>query len=97
MGPDPPAPFWHATVRFAAYNRQALAQLCRYIIRPAVANEPVQANAAGQVVLMLKTPWSDGTTRQFRLSTRVLVVVDNAPVTPRLLPSRRRIATQRLR
>ena len=30
--------------------------------RPALANERVQTNAAGQVVLKLKTPWRDGTT-----------------------------------
>ena len=28
-----------------------------------MANERIQTNAAGQVVLMLKTPWRDGTTR----------------------------------
>ena len=37
-------------------------QLCRYITRPALANERVQCNSAGQVVLKLKTPWHDGTT-----------------------------------
>ena len=36
--------------------------LCRYITRPALANEGVQCNAAGQVVLKLKTPWRDGVT-----------------------------------
>ena len=30
--------------------------------RPALANERVQTNAAGQVVLKLKTPWRDGST-----------------------------------
>jgi hypothetical protein len=35
---------------------------CRYITRPALASERVQCNAAGQVVLKLKTPWRDGTT-----------------------------------
>jgi len=51
-----------AAVRGAADDRKALAQLCRYITRPALANERVQCNAAGQVVLELKTPWRDGTT-----------------------------------
>jgi len=41
----------HAAVRCGADNRQALEQLCRYITRPALANERVQTNAAGQVVL----------------------------------------------
>ena len=51
-----------AAVRCGAGDRQALEQLCRYITRPALANERVQTNAAGQVVLKLKTPWRDGTT-----------------------------------
>ncbi|NDH53127.1 MAG: hypothetical protein EBY24_14290, partial [Betaproteobacteria bacterium] len=52
----------HAAVRCAADDRQALEQLCRYITRPALANDRVQCNAAGQVVLKLKTAWRDGTT-----------------------------------
>ena len=52
----------HAAVRCAADDRQALEQLCRTITRPALANERVQTNTAGQVVLKLKTPWRDGTT-----------------------------------
>lgn len=46
----------------AAEDRDALEQLCRYITRPALANERVQINAAGQVVLKLKTAWRDGNT-----------------------------------
>ena len=52
----------HAAVRCAADERQALEQLCRYMTRPALANVRVQTNAAGQVVLKLKTAWRDGTT-----------------------------------
>jgi hypothetical protein len=52
----------HASVRCGADDRQALEQLCRYIRRPALANERVQTNAARQVELRLKTPWRDGTT-----------------------------------
>lgn len=52
----------HAAVRFAADDRQALEQLRRHITRPALANDRLQTNAAGQVVLKLKTPWLDGTT-----------------------------------
>jgi Putative transposase len=37
----------HAAVRCGADDRQALEQLCRYITRPALANERVQCNAAG--------------------------------------------------
>ena len=51
-----------ATVRCGADDRQALEQLCRYVTHPALANERVQTNATGQVVLKLKTAWRDGTT-----------------------------------
>ena len=52
----------HAYVRCAANARQPLERLCRYITRPALANERLAINAAGQVVLELKTPYRDGTT-----------------------------------
>ena len=38
-------------------------QLCRYITRSVLANERVQCNSVGQVVLKLKTAWRDGTMR----------------------------------
>ena len=37
------------------------AVLRKIITRPALANERVQTNSAGQVVLKLKNPWCDGT------------------------------------
>ena len=52
----------HAAVRCDAHDRKRLEQLCRYITRPALSDERVQLNAAGQVELKLKTPWRDGTT-----------------------------------
>ncbi len=52
----------HAAVRVEAHERKRLEQLCRYITRPALSDERVQLNAAGQVELKLKTPWRDGTT-----------------------------------
>jgi len=52
----------HAGVRCKAHARQRLEQLCRYITRPALANERVQINAAGQVVLTLQKPCRGGTT-----------------------------------
>jgi hypothetical protein len=52
----------HAAVRVQAHERERLEQLCRYITRPALSDERVELNAAGQVELKLKTPWRDGTT-----------------------------------
>jgi hypothetical protein len=43
-------------------QRKELEHLCRYITRPVIANERLARNAAGQVVLTLKTPYRDGTT-----------------------------------
>ncbi len=45
----------HAAVRVQAHERKRLEQLCRYITRPALSDERVQLNAAGQVELKLKT------------------------------------------
>jgi len=52
----------HAAVRVEAHDRKRLEQLCRYITRPALADQRVQLNDAGQVELKLKIPWRDATT-----------------------------------
>ena len=52
----------HAAVRWRADQRKELEHLCRYITRPAIANERLTRNRAGQVVLQLKSPYKDGTT-----------------------------------
>ena len=46
----------HAAVRIEAHDRKRLERLCRYITRPALSQERIQVNAAGQVELRLKTP-----------------------------------------
>jgi len=53
----------HAVVRVEADDRKRLEHLCRHITRPALSDERVQLNAAGQVELKLETPWRDGSTR----------------------------------
>ena len=52
----------HAAVRWGADQRQELEHLCRYITRPAIANERLTRNRAGDVVLQLKSAFKDGTT-----------------------------------
>ena len=52
----------HAGVRCGAHQRQELERLCRYITRPALANERLSQDGAGNVVLQLKSAWRDGTT-----------------------------------
>ncbi|MGH8551398.1 MAG: transposase [Methylococcales bacterium] len=51
----------HADVRCAAHQRNQLERRCRYITRPAIANERLNRNTAGDVVLELKSPYRDGT------------------------------------
>ncbi|MEZ5659387.1 MAG: transposase [Burkholderiaceae bacterium] len=52
----------HAAVRVKAHERGRLEKLCRYITRPALAEERIEMDSQGQVRLRLKTPWTDGTT-----------------------------------
>ena len=52
----------HAGVRCRAHQRKELERLCRTIMRPAIANERVKRDGAGNVVLQLKSAWRDGTT-----------------------------------
>ena len=52
----------HADVRCAMNQRNKLEQLCRYITRPAIANDRLKLNSAGDGVLQLKSPYKDGTT-----------------------------------
>jgi len=52
----------HGAVCCAADQRRQLEHLCRYITRPAIANERIKRNHAGQVVLQLKSAYKDGTT-----------------------------------
>src|ERR1700675_2130623 len=46
----------------ALISAKELERLCRYITRPAIANERLKRNPADQVVLQLKSPCRDGTT-----------------------------------
>jgi hypothetical protein len=52
----------HANVAVAADHRAALERLCRYILRPPLAQERLQRTPDGRVMVGLKTPWADGTT-----------------------------------
>ena len=45
-----------------ALQRKELEHLCRYITRPAIANERLKCSRAGDVVLQLKSAFKDGTT-----------------------------------
>ena len=51
----------HANVAVPAADRPRLEQLCRYLYRPAVAQDRLRRLDDGRIVLTLKTAWADGT------------------------------------
>jgi Putative transposase len=51
----------HANVLVPAADRTRLEQLCRYLLRPAVAQDRLRLLTDGRVLLTLKTAWGDGT------------------------------------
>jgi hypothetical protein len=76
LGDDPDAPWvlstvprhaylagfdLHANVAVPATDRARLEQLCRYLLRPAVAQDRLRQLDDGRVVLTLKSAWADGT------------------------------------
>ena len=52
----------HAATCCEAKQRDKLEKLCRYITRPAIANERLSTNEREQVVYRFKQPFHDGTT-----------------------------------
>jgi hypothetical protein len=51
----------HANVDTPASDRKRLEQLCRYLLRPAVAQDRLRFLDDGRIVLTLKAAWADGT------------------------------------
>lgn len=69
----------HAGVSMAGNERDRIEKLCLYIARPAVALERLHLNLRGEVVYVLKKPYSDGTTHivmtQLELLERLAAIV----------------------
>ena len=82
-------------MRWGTDQRQQLEHLCRYITRPAIANERLKRNRAGDVVLQLKSAFKDGTTHivisPLEFMQRLAALVPR----PRLLPSNCAAGTSR--
>ena len=51
----------HANTSVRAKNRPKLERLCRYLLRPPVAEDRLSFAPDGSVLVRLKTPWRDGT------------------------------------
>ena len=52
----------HANVWVGAHDRARLEQLCRYLLRPPLADDRLRLLGDGRVRVQLKRAWSDGTT-----------------------------------
>lgn len=52
----------HAGVATKANERDKLEKICRYIARPALAEERLSINEQGDVIYKFKKPWDNGTT-----------------------------------
>jgi len=52
----------HADVCVPAGDRRRLEQLCRYVLRPAIAQERLSVMPDGRILVTLKAQWHDGTT-----------------------------------
>jgi hypothetical protein len=71
----------HAATRVAANDREGRETLCRYVLRPPLANDRLQPLPDGKVRLELKRPWSDGT-RAIALAPTALIARLAALVPP---------------
>lgn len=71
----------HAGVVAPAGHRHRLERLCRYGLRPPVAEDRLRLTADGQVLLRLRHPWTDGTTHLLFEPTELLERL--AVLTPR--------------
>jgi len=71
----------HANVSVPPRDRSQLERLCRYALRPPVAQDRLRLTPEGRVVLELRRPWADGTTH---LAFDPLELLERlAAVTPR--------------
>jgi len=71
----------HAARRVAPNDKQGREMLCRYILRPPMANERLHLLADGHVELEFKRPWKDGT-RSIGLAPKAFLARLSAIVPP---------------
>jgi hypothetical protein len=67
----------HAAVAVPARDRRRLERLCRYVARPPLANERLEALPDGRLALRLKIRWRDGTSH---------IVMERSELIERLVP-----------
>jgi Putative transposase/Transposase zinc-binding domain len=67
----------HAAVAVPARDRTRLERLCRYVARPPLANDRLEEQPDGGLLLRLKTRWRDGTTH---------IAIERSELIDRLVP-----------
>ena len=74
----------HANITVAADDRAGVERLCRYVLRPPVAQERLSITPDGLVLVTLKSEWHDGTSHL--VFTPVELLEKLAALTPRPRP-----------
>ena len=75
----------HAGLCVAADQRDRLERICRYALRPPVAQARLHLTDTGQVQLELRRPWADGTTHLLFEPVEPVELLERlAALTPRL-------------
>jgi hypothetical protein len=70
----------HAATRCREDDRHRLARLCRYVMRPAFADDQLRWDGGSRVSFEIKTPWRDGIpSPPQRMVERAVVVGHRAP------------------
>jgi hypothetical protein len=72
----------HVRTRVAANDKRSRETLCRYILRPPLADDRLQILPGDAVELHFKRPWSDGTTCPGPLIARLAAIVPPPPRRP---------------
>jgi Putative transposase len=76
----------HGASRVAANDKPGRLTLCRYILRPPLANDRLKILDDGDVSLQFKKPWSDGTS-SVELAPLALIARLAALVPPDVVPA----------
>jgi hypothetical protein len=89
----------HAEVRVAGHDRKRIEHLCRYMLRPPVAQERLRLLADGRVLVQLKRVWADGTSHllfeplEFLERSRIVPGPARPPLDPGASPEHARGAS----
>ena len=75
----------HADRDVRANDRLGLERLCRYLLRPPLAQERLSRLADGRVVCTLRHPWHDGTRHLIFTPHEFLATIADPPIVSKIL------------